>query len=128
MTIEIRKGTVPEARRLIENPSAGTLRELTARMPNARRTIFDNYNVHTRVDSRSTRSSYVVTDRPQEHTMQAVSRAEGHKSARIQDAYIREQATVLVDGLIGNAPGFTTPAPLSNDARNANVAVIQPMV
>src|SRR6266849_5403828 len=128
MTIEIRKGTVPEARRLIENPSAGTLRELTARMPNARRTIFDNYNVHTRVDSRSTRSTYVVTNRPQEHTMQAVSRAEGEKWARIQDAYIHDQEMVLVDGLIGNAPGFTTPARLIIEARNANVAGMQRML
>ncbi len=128
MTIEIRKGTVPEARRLIENPSAGTLRELTARMPNARRTIFDNYNVHPRVDSRSTRSTYVVTNRPQEHTMQAVSRAEGEKWARIQDAYIHDQEMVLVDGLIGNAPGFTTPARLIIEARNANVAGMQRML
>src|SRR3989441_7209521 len=128
MTIEIRKGTVPEAGRLIETPAAGTLRELTARMPNARRTIFDNYNVHTRVDSRSTRSSYVVTDRPQEHTMQAVSRAEGEKWARIQDAYIHDQEMVLVDGLIGNAPGFTTPARLIIEARNANIAGMQRML
>src|SRR6267378_3529976 len=128
MTIEIRKGFVPEARRIIENPSAGMLRELTARMPNARRTIFDNYNVQTKVDSRSTRSTYAVTDRPQEHAMQAVSRAEGEKWARIQDAYIHDQEMVLVDGLIGNAPGFTTPARLIIEARNANVAGMQRML
>jgi phosphoenolpyruvate carboxykinase (ATP) len=128
MTIEIRKGFVPEARRIIENPSAGMLRELTARMPNARRTIFDNYNVQTKVDSRSTRSTYIVTDRPQEHTMQSVSRAEGAKWARIQDAYIRGQEMVLVDGLIGNANGFTTPARLIIEARNANIAGMQRML
>ncbi len=128
MTIEIRKGYVPDARRIIENPSAGTLRELTARMPNARRTIFDNYNVQTRVDSRSSRSTYVVTDRPQEHTMQAVSRAEGEKWAHTQDGYIQGQEMVLVDGLIGNADGFTTPARLMIEARNANIAGMQRML
>jgi len=128
MTIEIRKGYVPEARRIIENPSAETLRDFTARMPNARRTIFNNYNVQTRVDARSTRSTYIVTDRPQEHTMQAVSRAEGEKWARIQDDYIRNQEMVLVDGFIGNAEGFTTPARLIIESRNANVAGMQRML
>ena len=128
MTIEIRKGYVPDARRIIENPSAETLRELTARMPNARRTIFNNYNVQTWVDARSTRSTYIVTDRPQEHTMQAVSRAEGEKWARIQDDYIRNQEMVLVDGFIGNAERFTTPARIIIETRNANVAGMQRML
>src|SRR5713101_6467220 len=62
MTIEVRSGYIPRSKRLIENPTAEQLRALTARMPNARRTIYDNYNVHTKVDSRSTKSTYIVTD------------------------------------------------------------------
>ena len=91
MTIEIRSGYIPQSKRLIEKPTAEELRALTAKMPNARRTIYDNYNVHTRVDSRSTKSTYIVTDRPQEHTAQTVKPEEGRKWAKIQDAYIRVQ-------------------------------------
>src|SRR3979409_2058825 len=101
MTIEIRSGYIPESRRLIENPGPKELRELTARMPNARRTAFDNYNVHTRVDSRSTKSTYIVTDRPEEHTAQSVTPDEGRKWAKTQETYIRDQEMVLLDGVIG---------------------------
>ena len=125
MTIEIRSGYIPESKRLIDNPTAEQLRELTARMPNARRTIYDNYNVHTRVDSRSTKSTYIVTDRPQEHTAQTVTPEEGRKWAKLQDAYIHDQEMVLLDGIIGNDPAFLTPARLIIEARNANVAGMQ---
>jgi phosphoenolpyruvate carboxykinase (ATP) len=125
MTIEIRSGYIPESRKLIENPGPRELRELTAKMPNARRTSFDNYNVHTKVDSRSTKSTYIVTDRPQEHTAQTVTTEEGRKWAKIQDDYIRDQEMVLVDGFIGNDPAFATPARLIIEARNANIAGMQ---
>src|SRR5207253_1003012 len=125
MTIEIRSGYIPRSRRLIENPSAEELRDLTAAMPNARRTVFDNYNVHTRVDARSTKSTYIVTDHPERHTAQTVTPEEGRKWARIQDEYIKDREMVLVDGLIGNDPRFITPARLIVEARNANVAGMQ---
>jgi phosphoenolpyruvate carboxykinase (ATP) len=125
VTIEIRSGYIPESKRLIENPTADQLRELTALMPNARRTIYDNYNVHTRVDARSTKSTYIVTDRPQDHTAQTVTPEEGRKWAKLQDAYIRDQEMVLLDGVIGNDPAFLTPARLIIEARNANIAGMQ---
>jgi phosphoenolpyruvate carboxykinase (ATP) len=125
VTIEIRSGYIPESKRLIDHPTAEQLRELTARMPNARRTSFDNYNVHTRVDSRSTKNTYIVTDRPQEHTAQTVKPEEGRKWAKLQDEYIRDQEMVLLDGVIGNDPAFLTPARLIIEARNANVAGMQ---
>jgi phosphoenolpyruvate carboxykinase (ATP) len=125
VTIEIRSGYIPQSKRLIENPTAEQLRELTARMPNARRTIYDNYNVHTRVDSRSTKSTYIVTDRPQEHTAQTVPPEEGRNWAKLQDDYIRSQEMVLLDGVIGNDPAFLTPARLIIEARNANIAGMQ---
>ena len=125
MTIEIRSGYIPESRKLIENPGPRELRELTAKMPNARRTSFDNYNVHTKVDSRSTKSTYIVTDRPQEHTAQTVTTEEGRKWAKIQDDYIRDQEMLLVDGFIGNDPAFATPARLIIEACNANIAGMQ---
>jgi phosphoenolpyruvate carboxykinase (ATP) len=125
VTIEIRSGYIPASKRLIENPTAEQLRKLTAKMPNARRTIYDNYNVHTRVDSRSTKSTYIVTDRPREHSAQTVTPEEGRKWAKLQDDYIRDQEMVLLDGVIGNDPTFLTPARLIIEARNANVAGMQ---
>src|SRR3982074_239321 len=94
-------------------------------MPNARHTVYDNYNVHARVDSRSTKSTYIVTDRPQEHTAQTVTPDEGRKWAKIQDDYIRSQEMVVVDGYIGNEAKSRTPARLIIETRNANVAGMQ---
>src|SRR2546425_1807204 len=125
VTIEIRSGYIPESKRLIENPSAEQLRELTARMPNVRRTIYDNYNVHTRVDSRSTKSHYIVTDRPEDHTAQTVMPEEGRKWAKLEDEYIRDREGVLRAGVSGNDPTFLTPARLIIEARNANIAGMQ---
>jgi len=125
VTIEIRSGYIPESKRLIDNPTGEELRALTAKMPNARHTVYDNYNVHARVDSRSTKSTYIVTDRPREHTAQTVTPDEGRKWAKIQDDYIRGQEMVLLDGVIGNDPDFLTPARLIIEARNANVAGMQ---
>jgi phosphoenolpyruvate carboxykinase (ATP) len=125
MTIEIRSGYVPQSKRLIENPDAQELRRLTAAMPNAWRTIYGNYNVRTRVDARSSKSTYIVTDRPHEHSAQSVSRAEGARWAKIQDDYIRDRDMILVDGAIGNAEGFITPARLIVEVRNANIAAMQ---
>ncbi|HVH65353.1 MAG TPA: phosphoenolpyruvate carboxykinase [Candidatus Acidoferrum sp.] len=125
MTIEITSGYIPASKGLIENPSAGALRKLTARMPNARRTRYDNYNVQTRVDARSSKSTYVVTDRPEEHTQQTVSTAEGRKWAKLQDDYIRDREMIVLDGVIGNDPSFETPARLIIESRNANIAGMQ---
>jgi phosphoenolpyruvate carboxykinase (ATP) len=125
VTIEIRSGYFPASKRLIDNPTPEELRALTARMPQARRTIYDNYNVQTRVDSRSTKSTYIVTDRPEEHTAQTVTPEEGRKWAKFQDDYIREQVMVVIDGVIGNDPSFRTPARLIIEARNANIAGMQ---
>jgi phosphoenolpyruvate carboxykinase (ATP) len=128
MTIHVRSGYVPDARRVFENPSQAELQALTAKMPNARRTAYGNYNVQTRVDSRSTKSTYIVTDNPKETTSQTVSREEGRKWAEIQDRYIKDHEMVLIDGFIGNDPAFATPARLIIEARNANVAGMQQLL
>jgi phosphoenolpyruvate carboxykinase (ATP) len=128
MTVVVRRGFVPDAAHLIENPDQAQLRELTAAMPNAMLTAYDNYNVHTRVDARSTKSTFIVTDDPSITTSQTVSRAEGEKWAKVQDGYIRDQDMVLIDGFIGNDPNFVTPARLIMEARNANVAAMQQLL
>ena len=116
---------LPAARNIRWNPSPAELRELTSRMVNARHTSFDNYNVQTKVVSRSKGSTYVVTDRPEEHTDQTMSRADGATIADRQDAYIREQEMLVIDGYIGNDPERRVAARLYIEAANANIAGMQ---
>ena len=81
---------VTEAKRLIRNPSRKEFRDLIAEMPNARLTKYDNYNVQTRVVARSKASTYIVTDRPDEHddqTKREETRHRGGSPERAAAAY-----------------------------------------
>src|SRR5437588_9679828 len=102
--VKAHPATLPQARAIRWNPPPAELRELTSRMPNARHTEYDNYNVQTRVVSRSKASTYVVTDRPEEHSDQTMSRADGVRVAERQNDYIRGREMVVIDGYIGNDP------------------------
>jgi phosphoenolpyruvate carboxykinase (ATP) len=106
------------------NPSAGRLRELTEKMPNSQVTEFGNVAVKARVDSRSTRSTYIVEDSTNARK-QTISRDEYNRVASIQDAYIAGCHMVVVDGYIGPDPAFRTKARLIIEAANANVAGMQ---
>ena len=116
---------LPAAGSVRFNPSASELQELTARMPQARRTAFGNYNVQTRVLSRSNGSTYIVTDTPELHSQQAISRAEGDRVARLQDEYIARTAMIVLDGYIGNEPDHRSRARLYIEEANANIAGMQ---
>src|SRR6185295_1779149 len=106
------------------NPTAARLRELTEEMPNATLTEFGNVNVKARVDSRSTRSTYIVDDSTNSRG-QTITRAEYDRVAAIQDAHIAKSHMVVVDGYIGSDPQFRTRARLIMEAANANVAGMQ---
>src|SRR6185437_12121850 len=115
-----------EARAFIEYPSAEELQRLTAEMPNAKRTVYGNLDVFTRVDARSTASTYIVTDEPESFRgLQTMTRSEYDAIAQRQDAYVREQEMIVIDGEISNAPEVRTPARLIIERRNANVAGMQ---
>ena len=116
---------LPAARSVRYNPSAAELQELTSRMPQARRTKFGNYNVQTRVVSRSSASTYIVTDTPERHSQQAISRAEAERLARYQDEYIARTSMIVVDGYIGNDPEHRSRARLYVEESNANIAGMQ---
>ncbi len=125
MAIDTHRGALPRARGVRWDPSPAELRELTGRMPNARLTTFGNYNVQTRVTSRSKSSTYIVTDTPERHSDQTLSRAEGARIARLQDEHIRGREMLVIDGYLGNDEREMVPIRLYCDAANANVAGMQ---
>ena len=106
------------------NPTAERLRELAEKMPNAVVTQFGNVAVKAKVDSRSTRSTYIVEDSTNA-TRQTMTRAEFDRIAAAQDAYIAGSHMVVVDGYIGSDAQFRTRARLVMEAANANVAGMQ---
>src|SRR5260370_28467527 len=95
------------------NPSPADFRRLTEEMPNCRKTEFGNVNVGTRVVSRSKGSTYVVTDTPENHSDQTISRAEYDRISKPQNYYIKTRDRLAVEGLIGTAPGLRTPPRLA---------------
>jgi phosphoenolpyruvate carboxykinase (ATP) len=113
------------ARSIAFRPSEEALRAFTDAMPQARQTRYGNVNVQTRVLARSKGSTYIVTDRPDEHSDQTVDREEGARIAAIQDEYISDRDMVVVDGFIGHAGPYRTPARLIMEKSNANIAGMQ---
>ena len=99
----------------IFRPTAEELRAMTAEMPNAFHTSFDNYNVHAKVDSRSKKSTFVIDDDSSRHSDQCVTREEADRLAALQDEFIRGAEMICVDGYIGNHPKYRTAARLCAD-------------
>ena len=116
---------LPRAHSVRVNPPPAELQELTSRMPQARRTGFGNYNVQTRVVSRSKESTYLVTDHPAETTGKSITRAEGARIAALQDAYVAEQPMLVIDGYLGNDPEQRSRVRLYIEEANANIAGMQ---
>jgi phosphoenolpyruvate carboxykinase (ATP) len=106
------------------NPPPARLRELTEEMPNSQLTEFGNVVVKARVDSRSTRSTFVVDDSTNA-TKQTITREEYDRMAAEQDAYVAETDVVVIDGYIGSDPAFRTRARLIMESAHANVAGMQ---
>ena len=78
---------LPDAAGVIDNPDPEELKQLTAKMPNARWTRFGNLNVQTAVVNRSKGSTFIVTDEPDGQN-QAITSEEGERWAARQDEYI----------------------------------------
>ena len=116
---------IPTARGLTWNPTAEELRRLTGEMPNARMSGFGNWNVQSAVDSRSKASTYIISDHPEQHPSQTITRAEGERLAQMQDDYIAQKEMLIIDGYIGNDPAFRTRARLMIEKDNANIAGMQ---
>ncbi|MGE3166542.1 MAG: phosphoenolpyruvate carboxykinase [Planctomycetota bacterium] len=117
-----------EPKSVIFRPDAQALRTLTGQMSQARLTEFDNYNVTTRVLSRSKRSTFVVDDDKTRHSGPCISREEAARVAKMQDDFIRQRDMIVVDGYIGNDPEFRTPTRLIMEKANANIAAMQQLL
>jgi phosphoenolpyruvate carboxykinase (ATP) len=117
---------LPEAKSVLRNPSQAELRDLVAKMPNAELTEFGNYDVTTRVTSRSAGSTFLITDDPSSTKVQTMSTADYAGNAARQDAYIADQDMVLVEGYIGpeNSP-MRRAARVYIEASNANIPGMQ---
>src|SRR5918996_635994 len=113
------------ARSIAFHPTEAELRSYADAMPQARQTEYGNVNVQTEVVSRSKGSTYLVTDRPDEHSDQTIDREEGKRLAALQDDYIRGQDMLVVDGFVGHAGPYRTPARLVIEKANANIAGMQ---
>src|SRR5918911_3058478 len=116
---------LPDAKSVRVNPTAQELKELAAKMPNARETRYGNLNVQTEVLARSKASTFLVLDDPEASSQQAVTREEGERIAELQDAHIAGRDMIVVDGFIGDDPDFRTPARLYVEESNANIAGMQ---
>jgi len=114
-----------EPKSVVWNPTPEQLRQYAEAMPNARITEFDNVNVGTRVVSRSKLSTFIATDRPEEHSDQTITRAEYERVAKMQNDYIRTRDMLVIEGFIGNDPEFRVPARLVMEKANANIAAMQ---
>src|SRR5262249_51458952 len=115
---------LPQAKRVIANPSPGEVKELASKMRTARPTKYGNLNVQTEVLARSKASTFLVTDEPDGQN-QSIPTDDGTKWAERQDAYIAQQEMVQIDGYIGNDPEFRTATRLFIEAANANIAGMQ---
>lgn len=113
------------AKEIHDNPTPDELRAFTEEMPTARVTGYGNVNVQTRVTSRSTGSTYVVTEDPSSTSQKAMPREEYERVAALQDAYIAQQEMLVIDGFIGNEENFRTAARLTIERANSNVAGMQ---
>jgi phosphoenolpyruvate carboxykinase (ATP) len=116
---------LPDAKSVRANPSAEELKELAAKMPNARETRYGNLNVQTEVLARSKASTFIVLDDPETSSQQGITREEGERIAKLQDDYIAGRDMVVVDGFIGDDPEFRTAARLYIEEANANIAGMQ---
>src|ERR671921_2359644 len=116
---------LPDAKSVRVNPTAEELKELAAKMPNARSTKYGNLNVQTEVLARSKASTFLVLDDPESSSQQGITREEGERIAKLQDEYIAGQDMIVVDGYIGDDPDFRTPARLYIEEANANIAGMQ---
>jgi phosphoenolpyruvate carboxykinase (ATP) len=117
---------LPAAKSVAVNPTQDELKAMTAQMPNAQLTEFNNWHVKARVTARSGGSTFIVTDDPSQTEKQTMPRAAYEEAAAKQDAYIAYCDMILIEGYIGpdNSP-MKVPARVYIERSNANIPGMQ---
>src|SRR5215216_4581921 len=77
---------LPDAKSVRVNPSAEELKELAAKMPNARETKYGNLNVQTEVLARSKASTFLILDDPESSSHLALALFAGDGQVRAHRA------------------------------------------
>ena len=116
------------ARSVLVNPDAAVLREYAAAQARAHLTEFGNLDVITTVTARSKGSTFIVSDEPLHHTDPVISRQKYDALAAEQDAYIKGQDMVVIDGYIGDHPTARMRTRLVVERSNANIAAKQQLL
>ena len=117
---------LPEAKSVEVNPSQDELRRWALEfLPKDRVTVteFDNVNYTARTLSRLGPSTFFVSERPT--GKQVMSRRDADGWAAKQDAYIREQDMLLLEGYIGPEPEFRVGTRLYMEKAQATIVGMQ---
>ena len=107
----------------MRNPTFEELKILVKNMPNAVQTVWGNFNVNTRVKSRSSEATYIVGDSSLSGV--AISRDVYRSFAENQDHYLAKNGFIQIDGSIGNSPKVKAQASLIIEKSHPNIAAMQ---
>jgi len=116
---------LPDDCMFLYNPSFEELDKMISAMPNAKKTKYGNWNISTKVTSRSAPSTFIVTNSPQNHTMQSINKQENNKIAQLQNNYLKGKEVIVIDGYIGDNPNYRTKTRLIIEKSSANIAAMQ---
>lgn len=109
--------------KVIRNPDMNELKRIAAKMSNASRTEWGNYNVSTRVTARLNEYTFIVSDR--DCARPNICRADYEKVAILQDDYLRKHDLIEVTGAIGLEKPVRAPASLLVETSAGNIAAMQ---
>ncbi|MBD3330955.1 phosphoenolpyruvate carboxykinase [Candidatus Peregrinibacteria bacterium] len=117
--------TIPTPVTKIVNPSFEELNEMIAKMPNAKKTEFGNFNIFTKVHSRSAPNTFVVSGDPESVGKPAISKVDADRFAQMQNDYISKNKMIIIEGYIGNDPEARIKAKLMIEPVASNIAAMQ---
>ncbi|MDO9546938.1 MAG: phosphoenolpyruvate carboxykinase (ATP) [Pelolinea sp.] len=108
---------------IINNPSYKSLKNIARKMPNLRLTEWDNYNIITRVNSRSPQSTFIVDD--ENSSLSTIDRVKYEEFAKLQDSYLEKIGALRIDGSIGISQKIRASASLFIEKTYPSIAAMQ---
>jgi len=117
-----------QAKKFHINPSAQELKKWALEMEMSSESEFHNVNTKTTVLSRSSKSTYVVTENPESSSHKTLSHEEYQHISTLQNDYIKDKEMIVIEGYIGKNPRSNTAARLIIEKDNANIAGMQQLL